>query len=142
MNTHAPMPLVYTAQSKLAFYCRDAVCEFVLRRGMVPLHPFRLFDYFLGDRVARDEIRRANFSLVRRADALWVFGGCLANGVLAEIAFAHQEGTPMRFFSIATRASEIVELGPDDLSFEEELLQGDLSVADLHEVVRGERPLP
>ncbi len=134
------IPLVYPAQSKLYFFCRDAVCEFVLRNGAVPLHPFRMFDYFLGDRLDRDYVRRANNSVVSRADEIWVFGTELADGVLVEIAHARQHGRPVRFFSIATRSSEIVEVSIDDLTFEEELLataQND--VPGLREVVRGTR---
>ena len=52
--------VIYTAQSKQHFYCRDAVCEFVFRQDSIPINPFRLFDYFLSDRVERDKIRAAN----------------------------------------------------------------------------------
>ena len=47
-------PVVYTAQSKQFFYCRDAVCQFVFENNAIPLNPFRVFDYFLNDRVDRD----------------------------------------------------------------------------------------
>jgi hypothetical protein len=119
--------LIYTAQSKREFYCRDAVCEFVLRQGHVPLNPFRVFGYFLGDRVERDTVRRANFALQKRADELWVFGTQLADGVLAEIAFAHTNDQTVRTFSIETRADEIREVAADALTFEAELLPIDPS---------------
>lgn len=135
-----PMPLVYTAQSKRAFYCRDAVCEFALRRGWAPLNPFRAFGYFLGDRVEREAVRRANLALIHRADAVWAFGGELADGVLAEVALAHRLGKPVRFFSIAARAEAIEELAADALTFEDELLAGELSRAQLLDVVAGARP--
>jgi hypothetical protein len=44
----AELPVVFTAQSKLHFYCRDAICEFVFNQGAVPVNPFRLYEYFLG----------------------------------------------------------------------------------------------
>ena len=54
MSSTEPLPVVFTAQSKVYFYCRDAVCEFVFQNNAVPVNPFRVFEYFLGDRVDRD----------------------------------------------------------------------------------------
>ena len=88
MNLKMETPVVFTAQSKNHFYCRDTICAYVLSKGYIPLNPFRVFDYFLNDRVERDLIRRANFNLVRKSDELWVFGNTIANGVLAEIKYA------------------------------------------------------
>lgn len=133
------LPLVYTAQSKRAFYCRDAVCEFALRRGWAPLNPFRAFGYFLGDRVERDAVRRANQAVICRADAVWSFGRELADGVLAEVALARRLGKPVRFFTVSPRAEEIVELAPGELEFEDELL-GQADRGELLAVVAGERP--
>lgn len=137
-----PLELVYTAQSKRAFYCRDAVCEFVMREGKVPLNPFRVFGYFLGDRVDRDAVRQGNFTLARRCDAVWVFGAEIADGVLAEIAFARQLGKPLRFFTIATRAEEIRAADPEALTFEPELLATGRTHAELLDVVLGRTPAP
>lgn len=97
-----------------------------------------MFDYFLGDRVARDLIRRANNSVVARADEIWIFGEEIADGVLVEISHAHENGRPVRFFSIATRASEITELDVSQLVFEQELVDlvnGDIQ--GLRKVVKG-----
>lgn len=113
--------LVYTAQSKHFFYCRDAVCEFVFRRGAVPLNPFRAFDYFLNDRVPREQVRKANHRLITAADEVWVFGDQLADGVIVEIAQAAHMGSPVRFFSIGAKVSEILELRPEHLKFESEV---------------------
>lgn len=113
--------LVYTAQSKQFFYCRDAVCEFVFDRGAIPLHPFRVFDYFLGERVPRDVIRRANQRLLSTCEEVWVFGDTIADGVLVEIAQATQLGMPIRFFTIDSRPSNIVEIEAKELGFESEV---------------------
>lgn len=134
------VPLVYPAQSKQYFYCRDAVCEFVLRTGAVPLHPFRIFEYFLGDRVDRDLVRRGNNTIVARADEIWVFGREIADGVLLEISHAHLNSKPIKYHTIATRANEIIEIQSGDLTFEDELLSavsGDVAV--LRDVVAGVR---
>ncbi len=82
------LPVVFTAQSKVYFYCRDAVCQFVFDNGAVPVNPFRVFEYFLGDRVDRNLVRQGNNNLIRIVDELWVFGDVIADGVLAEICLA------------------------------------------------------
>jgi hypothetical protein len=107
--------VVFTAQSKQYFYCRDAVCVYALNRCVVPLNPFRVFDYFLNDRVDRDLVRQANFNLVRVADELWVFGDTIANGVLAEILYALKMKKPIRFFTISPDPEEIRPLSLQEL---------------------------
>jgi hypothetical protein len=114
--------LVYTAQSKQFFYCRDAVCEYVFRVGAIPLNPFRAFDYFLSDRVDRDAVREGNRRLIEVSDEVWVFGSTLADGVILEIALASRYGKPVRYFSIETRADDIHSLLPAQLGFEDEVL--------------------
>ena len=107
MNLTERVPVVFTAQSKHYFFCRDAVCAYVLQHGRVPLNPFRMFDYFLNDRVDRDVIRRANFNAIRVSDELWVFGDTIANGVFAEIRYAAELKKPIRFFTISPNTEEI-----------------------------------
>lgn len=116
------MTLVYTAQSKHYFYCRDVVCEYVFRRGAVPLNPFRAFEYFLGDRVARDLVRQGNQRLIAAADEFWVFGDRLADGVLVEIAQASRLRLPVRFYTIGARVSDIKEISPSSVEFEAEVV--------------------
>ena len=115
-----PMPVIFTAQSKVFFYCRDAVCEYVLKQGLLPLNPFRVFEYFLGDRVDRDTVRQGNNQLIAVADELWVFGP-IADGVLFEIVRARRLHKPVRFFSVATRSEEIREIRVDEIKFEPEV---------------------
>lgn len=119
--------IVYTAQSKQYFYCRDAVCQFVFERQAIPLNPFRMFDYFLGDRVERDDIRAANNAVISRCDEVWVFGDTLADGVLLEIALAAQKGKPIRYFTINNSADRIEELSPESLRFEAEVMDAGLT---------------
>ncbi|GAA2522246.1 DUF7768 domain-containing protein [Winogradskya humida] len=116
------IPVVYTAHSKLTFFCRDVIAEFVLRQNRLPLNPFRIFDYFLGDRVDRDLVRRGNNNLVRIANEIWVFGD-IADGVLLEIRLAEKLGKPVRYFTLGTRVSEIVEVLPSVVTVEDEVLQ-------------------
>jgi hypothetical protein len=114
-------PIVYTAQSKRFFYCREAVCQFAFSHGVIPINPFMAFGYFLGERTDRDAVRRANDALVLRCDELWVFGRDLANGVLKEIAVAANADKPIRFFSIDDRPERIEELHVESLRFEDEV---------------------
>ncbi|MEU8118724.1 hypothetical protein AB0C21_08435 [Spirillospora sp. NPDC049024] len=117
MSVVETLPIIYTAHSKLSFFCRDTICEYVLRKQCVPLNPFRLFDYFLGDRVERDLVRRGNNNVVRIADETWVFGE-VSNGVLFEIQYATDLGKPVRYFTIGTRREDIKEIEVGDVRFE------------------------
>jgi hypothetical protein len=115
------LPVVFTAQSKRYFYCRDAVAAFTFSKGAVPINPFLVFGFFLGDRVSREFIRDANEALVLRSDELWVFGRDLANGVLREISLAANADKPIRFFTIEDKPELIQELHVDSLRFENEV---------------------
>ncbi|MGH8425789.1 MAG: hypothetical protein ACRER3_26075 [Pseudomonas fluorescens] len=114
--------LIYTAQSKHYFYCRDAVCEFVFQQGAVPLNPFRAFDYFLSDRVDRAAVRDGNRRILEACDEVWIFGNTLADGVLIEIAQAKRNNKPIRYFTIDNRADSIEEMEPGQLDVEHEVL--------------------
>ena len=133
--------VVFTAQSKQYFYCRDAVCEFVLRNGCIPVNPFRMFDYFLGDRVDRDLIRNGNNEMIKRCDELWVFGN-VSDGVLFEIYMCREMGKVVRFFNIATRALEIKELKAEEINFEPEIHAYQIKKEDLLALVGNKNGLP
>lgn len=90
--------VVFAAMSKKYFYMRFFVTKFALEQGAVPINPFASFDYFLLDAVERDTVRRANNTLVARADELWVFGD-IADGVRAEVVQAWQQHKTVRFFA-------------------------------------------
>lgn len=120
MSLTNSLPVVYTAQSKHNFFCRDVICEFVLLQQAVPLNPFRMFDYFLGDRVDRNFIRRANNNCVRIADEIWVFGD-ISDGVFHEIHYALNIGKPVRYFTLSTRSDEIRAMSPEEAALEEEV---------------------
>ena len=115
------LPVVFTAQSKLYFYCRDAICEFVFNQGAVPVNPFRLYGYFLADRVDRDLIRQANNNLIRICDELWVFGETIADGVLFEILYAKKLKMPVKYYTVDSRVDFIKEVSVNELKFEEEV---------------------
>jgi hypothetical protein len=126
MNLTDEKKIIFTAQSKRFFYCRDVICAYVLKQGYVPLNPFRVFGYFLGDQAERDLVRQGNFNLIRIADELWVFGRDIADGVLAEIKYAHKLKKPIKAFTIGTRVREIREVQYDHVRFESEILSESL----------------
>jgi len=109
--------VVFTAMSKKYFYMRLFVTKFVLEQGVVPINPFTSFDYFLLDAVERDTVRRANNTLVARADELWVFGD-IADGVRAEIIQAWQRQKTVRFFAFRDD-KHIYEVEIGDLVYED-----------------------
>lgn len=120
VSSSEKMGVVFTAQSKNNFYCKDVICEYVLKEGRLPINPFMVFGYFLNDRVDRDLVRRGNNQLIQSSDELWVFGS-IADGVLFEIALAKKIGKPIRFFSLGTKVNEIKEITVDEVTFEPEV---------------------
>ena len=120
MSSQKPFRTVFTAQSKVFYYCREAICEFVFGKDMLPVNPFMAFNYFLNDRVDRNLIRRANNHLISMCDEVWVFGD-IANGVMFEIILAKNLKKPVKYFSISAKSNEIHEVSLNDLPFENEL---------------------
>ncbi len=92
-------PLIYPAYSKRNFYLQTHVSQFCLDAKVVPLNPFMLFRYFLGDSVARETVYQANNNIVRVCDEVWAFGE-ISDGVLAEIKLKRDQGQPVRYFKI------------------------------------------
>lgn len=140
-STH-PQKVIFAAQSKQTFYCRNAVCEYIFNHGSIPVNPFRIFGYFLDERVERRLVRNGNNEMISRCDELWVFGQ-ISDGVLFEIALCRRLGKPVRYFSISAIAKEIIELKPEDLVFEPEVHKHQVKRDDLINLVsmsRGEMP--
>lgn len=129
------MKLAFTAQSKVFFYCRDIICEHVFKQGYLPINPFRIFDYFLSDRVDRDLVRRGNNQLIRICDELWVFGN-ISDGVLFEIASAIQLNKPIKFFSIGSTLKEIREISMDQITCEPEVHARKIKKQDIIEFIK------
>ncbi len=126
--------VVFTAQSKQKFFCRNAVCEYVFKNGCIPVNPFRIFGYFLDDRVDRGLVRNGNNEMISRCDELWVFGP-ISDGVLFEIFSCIKQGKPVRFFSIETWAKDIKEITLDDIVFEPEVHSYQIKKEDLKRLV-------
>ncbi len=119
LDLNGDMPLVYTAMSKHLFFMKEHISRHVLENGGVPLNPFMVFNYFLGDTVDRDVIRRANNSLVAAAEQLWMYGP-VSDGALAEIIQANEQEKIVRYFGIIA-SRDIIELSKDNVEMEEEV---------------------
>lgn len=100
LRFHKTYPLVYPAYSKRNFYWQMHISKFCLERKAVPLNPFMLFRYFLGDSVPRGLVYQANNNIVRVADEVWTFGE-IADGVLGEVKLKRELGGAVKFFEIA-----------------------------------------
>jgi hypothetical protein len=94
-------PLIYPAYSKRNFYLQMHISQFCLDRKTVPLNPFMLFRYFLGDTVSRESVYQANNTIVQTCDEVWVFGE-ISNGVLAEIKIMRDRGKLVRYFKLVS----------------------------------------
>jgi hypothetical protein len=94
-------PLVYPAYSKHNFFWQMHISKFCLENKVIPLNPFMLFRYFLGDSVPRDTVYQANNNVVRISDEVWTFGE-VSDGVLAEVKIKKELGSPVRYYKIAT----------------------------------------
>lgn len=134
VSSTQPRKVVFAAQSKQTFYCRNAVCEYIFNHDCIPVNPFRIFGYFLDERVDRSRVRNGNNEMIARCDELWVFGQ-ISDGVLFEIALCHRLGKPVRYFSISAIAKEIKELRPDELVFEPEVHKHQVKRDDLLKLV-------
>lgn len=119
LGLEGDMPLVYTAMSKHLFFMKEHISRHVLENGGVPLNPFMVFNYFLGDTVDRDVIRRANNTLVAAAEELWMYGP-VSDGALAEIIQAKEQKKTVRYFGIVA-SKDIVELSLQDVELEDEV---------------------
>jgi hypothetical protein len=92
-------PLVYPAYSKHNFFWQMQISQFCLQKKTIPLNPFMLFRYFLGDSVPRDTVYRANNNIVKLCDELWTFGE-ISDGVLAEAKIKRSQDHPVRMYKI------------------------------------------
>jgi hypothetical protein len=116
-------PLVYPAYSKRNFYWQMHISQFCLQHKRIPLNPFMLFRYFLGDAVPRNTIYLANNNIVRISDEVWTFGE-ISDGVLAEIKLKKSQGHPVKYFKIAkSNPVEFRKIQPKSVVFEEKELE-------------------
>ncbi|HSX35708.1 MAG TPA: hypothetical protein VLH84_02120 [Patescibacteria group bacterium] len=116
-------PIVYPAYSKRNFYWQMHISQFCLEHKMVPLNPFMLFRYFLGDSVPREEVYRANADIVRLSDALWAFGD-ISDGVLDEVTLKKQAGGKVAYFKIEnTRPVGFRKISASGITFEDPELE-------------------
>lgn len=123
LRFHKSYPLVYPAYSKRNFYWQMHISQFCLENKMIPLNPFMLFRYFLGDSVPRETIYRANNNIVRICDEVWTFGE-ISDGVLAEIKIKKELGHPIRHYNLTnSNPAAFRRVKPSSVIFEEPRLE-------------------
>lgn len=111
--------LVYPAYSKRNFYWQVHISQFCLNHKKIPLNPFMLFRYFLGDAVPRDRVYIANNNIVRRCDEVWTFGE-ISDGVLGEVKMKKALGHPVKYYKIAqTNPVVFRRIGAKSVAFED-----------------------
>lgn len=96
LRLYKTYPLVYPAYSKHNFYLQMHISKYCLEHNTVPLNPFMIFRYFIGDSVPRETIYEGNNNLVSLCDEVWVFDE-ISNGVLGEIIHKKEQGGEVRY---------------------------------------------
>lgn len=112
-------PLVYPAYSKRNFYLQMHISQYCLEHHAIPLNPFLLFRYFIGDSVPRETIYEGNNNLVRLSAEVWVFDE-VSNGVLAEVMHKKEQGGKVKYFRHYSDKAPITyrQVGLDKVQFE------------------------
>lgn len=98
-------PSVYAAYSKRNFYLHQHISKYCLEKRRIPLNPFMLFKYFLGDAVSREAVYLANASVVNLTDEIWTFGD-ISDGVLEEIIMKKKTSGKVKYFSINQKTTQ------------------------------------
>jgi len=109
--------LIYTAMSKKNFFQKWRIVKFVLGKGLVPLNPFMLYDYFLADSIDHDLVREANHAIIEKVDEVWTFGD-ISDGVKREIDLAKELRKPIKYFNISKLPEDIREITENEIIFE------------------------
>lgn len=119
LRFYKTFPLVYNAYSKRNFYLQMHISQYCLEHHMVPVNPFLLFRYFIGDSVPRDVVYEGNNNLVRMSDEVWVFDE-VSNGVLAEIITKKEQGGGVKYFRHYSDKAPITyrRISPSKVEFE------------------------
>jgi len=100
------LPLVYIASPFAGDTKRNIInareyCRFAVSKGCIPLAPHLHYPQFLNDddKRQRDLGLRFAMILLKKCDALWVFGDRISGGMRREIAMAQRCHIPIRRFT-------------------------------------------
>ncbi len=116
-------PIIYPAYSKRNFFWQMHISKFCLEKRKVPLNPFMLFRYFLGDAIDRKTVYLANNNIVKMCDEVWTFGE-ISDGVLAEVKMKKDQNQPVKYFKIAkTNPVVFRKIPAKSVEFEEKELE-------------------
>ncbi len=123
LRFHKTYPLVYPAYSKRNFYWQMHISQFCLNNKRIPLNPFMLFRYFLGDAVSREKVYTANNNIVKLCKEVWTFGE-ISDGVLAEVKIKKDLRQPVSYYKIAqSNPVTFRKIRPQSVEFEDLALE-------------------
>lgn len=76
-------------------------CRFAVESGAIPLAPHLLFPQFLDDGKPAERAAGmfAGLVLLGKCEQLWVFGGTVSTGMVAEIGKAEKRDMTIRYFT-------------------------------------------
>jgi len=116
-------PIIYPAYSKKNFYWQMHISKFCIEKKSIPLNPFMLFRYFLGDSVPREKVYKANRRIISLCDELWVFGD-VSDGMYEEIKQMELIGKPIKYFKINDNKKTVNfrKIDKQNAIFEDELI--------------------
>lgn len=110
--------VVFAAMSKRNFFLREHIIKFILENGYTPSSAFMMYSYFLLDTVDRESLIKANNTLIKKSDELWVFGK-KSDGVRAEIELAQKLKLPIKYYKVCEAPKCTFVEVPDDESIDE-----------------------
>ena len=123
LRFHKTYPLVYPAYSKRNFYWQMHISQFCLNNKRIPLNPFMLFRYFLGDSVSREKVYVANNNIVRLCSEVWTFGE-ISDGVLAEVKIKKDLAQAVNYYKIINSNPVMFrKTSPQSVEFEDPQLK-------------------
>jgi hypothetical protein len=116
-------PVIYPAYSKHDFYLHMHISKYCLEKRRIPLNPYMLFKYFLGDAVSREAVYQANASIVKMSDEIWTFGK-VSDGVLDEIIMKKEQCGVVKYFESGLKnPTSFRRIAPGHVEFEDPSLE-------------------
>lgn len=91
--------LVYCATPSRIAVKKSEICDFVIKEGKLPFHPFFAFPYefYEGNpEVGRDKTMAACLYALEFCSEFWLFG--ISDGTMQELVHAKKIGKPIRLF--------------------------------------------
>jgi len=109
--------VVFVAMNSKYFRTKEWVTKFVFEHGAIPVNCLMIYGYYLYDMVPKDQVIEAYSEVVKKCDALWVFGE-VSDGIRDAVLIARKKNMPIKYFDMS-RFPKIFEIPDDHLVWEE-----------------------